>query len=219
MSDKIEAPQFNLSQGNLGFKDDAEFQKSMEGGKGFQPGNYDLKIVAAAFHKNKTTGSIYCAKDPTWFNVQVTFAGPDDRSCKYWVQVPTSSLKFGEKKTTFPAKKFTEFMAAIGLPCALADLGAVVPKWLTDPSKLIGKGCNVDVDYEGAHAKKEGSEYVIVRGDGKVLEDESGKPAGPFPDFDAAKNYAEGQGIDLRYPEIVKFNPAPAAKKADDDKW
>ena len=218
MSDTIEAPKFNLGLANLEFKDEAEFEKAKEGGKGFQPGNYDLQIVAAEFHKNKTTGSIYCDKDPTWFNVKLKLAGAEERTCQYWVQVPTSKLKFGDKGTMFPAKKFTEFMAAIGLPVALADLGAVVPKWFSDPSKLVGRKCNVDIDYEGAHAKKVGDEFVIVKGDGKSVEDEAGK-AVSFPDFDSAKNYAEGLGLTLRYPSIVKFNPAPAAKKADADKW
>ncbi len=51
-----EAPSFNLNADSLDYTDDAQLNADLEksGGKYFdEPGNVDLAVIAADFHKNK----------------------------------------------------------------------------------------------------------------------------------------------------------------------
>jgi hypothetical protein len=219
----MEAPKFNLNASNLGFESqeqlDAEVNKPQ--GKGFQPGNYDLQIISAEFHKNKITGSIYCESDETWLNVVVTLQGAEERTTKTWIQVPTTKVKFGPKNTLFVYKKFVEFMASIGEAVTLENLGKLVPKYFSAPSETLpGLKLNADIGYEGPHvAKAEDGSCTIVRGN-KPVEDENGVMT--FPDVASAKAVAEGMGIKLTYPNIVKFTAkkkAATASKKDDSGW
>lgn len=219
----MEAPKFNLKASNLGFKSDEDLQKELDKptGKGFEPGNYDLQIISADFHANKTTGSIYCEGDETWFNVLIVAQGADDRTTKYWVQVPTSRVHFGAKKTLFVYKKFVEFMASLGEAITLDSMGKIVPKYFSNPSEtLVGLKFNADIGYDGPHVQKSDDGCRIIRG-GKAVEDENGPMV--FPDFQSAKACAEGLNIKLSFPNIVKFTAkkkaAKPAKQNDDNGW
>jgi len=214
----MEAPKFNLNASNLPSQEalDAELNKPQ--GKGFAPGNYDLQIIKAVFHPNKTTGSIFCAGDESWFNVELTLEGTDERTTRYWIQVPTATVHFGPKKTLFVYKKFVEFMAAIGQALTTDNLGKLVPKFFSEPTEtLVGLKLNADIGYEGPHVQKSEDGCTIVK-NGKPVEDESGVMV--FPDLASAKACAEGLGIKLSYPNIVKFSSkkkTPSAAKPDAD--
>ncbi len=210
-----QAPMFNLKAGNLGFKSDADLQKKLDEpqGKGFQPGNYDLQIIAAEFHANKETGSIYCAGDDSWLNVVITCAGTEDRTTKYYVQVPTNNVYFKGAKgkpTLFVFRKFTEFMAAIGVPVTLETLDKVVPKYFSTPSKaLTGLKFNADIGFDGPYIEKVSDTECRIIKNGKALEDESGVVT--FPDFQSARAYADGARIKTSRPSIVKFTAVKSA--------
>ncbi len=217
----MEAPKFNLNAGNLGFKSQDELDAKVNekaGGKGFPKGNYDLQIVSADFHKNKDTQEIYCAGDPTWFNVVVTLEGTEGRTIKHWVQVPTSDIHFGKKRTLMVYKKFTEFMASIGVPVTLENLGKVIPQYFSAPGdKLPGLKLNCDIGYEGPYAERgDDGQYLVIKG-GKALEDADGVIK--FPDFASAKAWAQGERIELSFTSIVKFTAMKTAPKADDSGW
>jgi hypothetical protein len=218
----MEAPKFNLNKSNIGFESQEALQNELDRpvGKNFDKGNYDGEIVTADFHKNKDTGSIYCDGDPTWFNVKVTLQGADDRTANAWIQVPTSSVRFGKKGTLFVFKKFVEFMSSIGVTVTLDNLDKVVPKYFSNPSKtLTGLKANFDIGYEGAYVERDGEGSCrIVRG-GKPVENEDGVMT--FPDFASAKACAEAMRIAITYPSIVKWNAAKKteAKTAADNDW
>lgn len=220
----MEAPKFNLSAGNLGVASQEELDQKMNeksGGKGFAPGNYDLQIVQADFHKNKDSGSIFCDGDPTWFNVLIVAEGAEGRQTKYWLQVPTSSLKFGKKQTFFVFKKFSEFMAAIGVPVTTDNVSKVVPQYFSAPSdSLVGRKFNCDIGYEGSHVAKQEDGSYVINNKGKAVTGDDGEVMA-FPDVGSAKAIAEGLGIKLTFPNITKFNPAKAAPTAakQDDGW
>jgi hypothetical protein len=217
----MEAPKFNLNKSNLGFESQEQLQSQLDkpSGKNFDKGNYDGEITAADFHKNKETGSIYCEGDETWFNVALTVVGADDRQAKYWLQVPTSTVRFGKKGTLFVFKKFVEFMASIGVTVTLDNLGKVVPQYFSEPSKtLVGKKANFDIGYEGAYVERDEEGCRIIRGGKPVMDDGE---VMTFPDFQSAKAAAEALRIKLTYPSILKWNPAKQteAKKAADNDW
>jgi hypothetical protein len=232
---KMEAPKFNLKASNLGFASNEALEAEMNKpqGKSFEPGNYDLQIVSADFHANKTTGSIYCEGDETWFNVVVVAQGADERTTKYWIQVPTSRVHFGAKKTLFVYKKFVEFMAAIGESVTTDNLDKIVPKYFSDPGEaLVGFKFNADIGYEGAHIQRSEDGCRIITAAGKPLEEEDGTVI-VAPDFGAAKQILEGVNdsrseknkIKLSFANIVKFTPKQKASKAkavktdDDNGW
>lgn len=151
----MQAPVFNLKASGFNSQEELDKKLDEKPGKGFNPGNYDLQIVAADFHKNKDTQEIYCAGDPSWFNVVITAEGAEGRQQKHWIQVPTSDIHFGKKRTLMVYKKFTEFMAAIGVPVTLENLGKVVPKYFSAPADtLSGLKFNCDIGYEGLTLKK-----------------------------------------------------------------
>ena len=215
-----EAPKFNLSASNIGItQDKLEEELNKQGGKFFDPGNYDLEIDDADFHKNRGTQSIYCANDGTWLNVVITFRGLDDRQIKTWLQVPTSKITFGAKNTYAVYRKFAAFMAAIGQAITTDNLSSVVPKYFSDPKKLKGLKLNADIGYAGAYIDRVSeTEYRIVKGD-KPLEDGDGIIT--FPDRKAAAAYAQGERIDVRFPEVTKYTPAKVSQtaKVEDDGW
>jgi hypothetical protein len=220
----MEAPKFNLNAKSIGLTDEAlQGELEKQGGKYFEPGNYDLKIVSADFHANKDTQSIYCTGDETWFNVALELQGVDDRKTKYWLQVPTSKVTFGKKNTFFVFKKFAEFMAAIGSPVVATNLGKVVPKFFSAPKDtLVGLKLNADIGYDGPYVDRVGeTEYRIIKARDKPVLDEGGEPM-TFPDAASAKAAADGMGIKTGFAGIIKFTPvkvapAPDAKPESDD--
>lgn len=218
-------PVFNLNASNLEVKSqealDAELNKSSFAR--FTPGNYDFAITAAEFHKNKETGSILCAGDETWFNVAVTLTAVDGREMKVYLQVPTSKLTYGQKRTYMVYKKLINFMVGIGKPINIDNQAKVIPATFTDPSKLIGIKVNADVGYDGAHTDDVEGGLVIKLPNGKAVEDE-GK-AITFPDYASARAYAEGLGIKLQRATIVNYTAGKLAefkakpKQPADEEW
>lgn len=206
----MEAPKFNLSATNLDIKDDAELAAAIEkeGKRGFDVGNYTVKTTNPRYHANKETGSIFCKGDATWFNVVVTLE-QDGRSKDHYIQVPTSRIKYGDKKggTLFVFKKFVEFMSGIGETVSLNNLGKICEKYFSSEDalkKLADKELTVDFGYQGPHAAKvEDEQYVIMIKD-KPLEEDG--EALRFPDVASAKVFADAKGLKLSYPEIVKIH-------------
>jgi hypothetical protein len=219
----MKIPSFNLNADALDIKDDASLAAEIEkeGKRGFEAGNYTLKLTKPRFHANKVTGLVTCAKDATWFNVACTLESADGRSKDYFVQVPTSKVKYGAKGTLFVFKKYVEFMAAIGESVNLNNLSKVTQKYFSSEEtlkRLEGKEVVVDVGYEGAHAEKEGESYKIVlnkKGDTLQLDGATVL----LPDFASAKVYAESQdpSIKLEFAEIVKLHSA--IKQASNEGW
>lgn len=218
-------PVFNLNASNLEVKTqadlDAELNKTTFAR--FTPGNYDFAITAADFHKNKDTGSILCAGDETWFNVVVTLTAVDGREMRVYLQIPTSKLTYGAKKTYMVYKKLINFMAGVGRPITIDNQAKVIPATFTDPSKLVGIKVNADVGYEGPHTDDVEGGIIIKLPNGKAVEDE-GKPV-VFPDYASARAYAEGLGINLQRATVVNYTPGKAAetkakpKQPVDEEW
>lgn len=213
----IQAPEFNLNAADLDFSNDAELQDELNksGGKYFDdPGNVDLEIVAADFHKNKETGSINCAGDATWFNVVLTLRGAGDKEIKHWMQVPTTRIKYGKKDTLAVYKKLQQFLFALGEEVTLNSIGALMKKYFTDPgAALVGIKVNVDLGFEGAYVAKlpDSEEYGIYVGGKTVKED--GKDL-RCPDRSSAVQVAKGRGIEPSFVKVVKFTASKIAAKA-----
>jgi hypothetical protein len=217
------APVFNLKASNIDFDSDEALQAELDkvgNGKWFDaPGNYDLVISSAEFHKNKDTGDIFCKGDSTWFNVKLTLTAADERTIDHWIQVPTTSLKFGEKGTLAVFKKFQEFLIGIGEVVTIPKLQTLLEKYFADPKKLVGQKVNVDIGYEGPFvAKAADSDEYVVMVKGQPLKDEGVEVR--MPDRGSAVQYAKSQGIEPSFIRILKFTakkPAKALKAASAD--
>ena len=216
-NEAIQIPEFNLNADALDIKDDKELQAAIEkeGRRGFEPGNYGLKVTRPRYHANKDTKLVTCAKDPTWFNVAITLESADGRAKDMFIQVPTSKVKYGPKGTLFVFKKFVETMAGFGEAVNLNNLGAIVKKYFSSEDalkKLEGKELTVDIGYEGPHAVKEGENYKIALKSGDLTEDGA---VVLLPDVASAKVYAASKGIELSFPEIQKIHSTVKAVKAE----
>jgi hypothetical protein len=215
-----EVPSFNLDATNLDITTDEALQEAIEKEqrKGFDPGRYTLRLSKPRFHANKDTKSIFCKNDPTWFNVVVTLESADGRSKDYFIQVPTTKVKYtgGKgKDTLFVFGKFCEFMAAIGEAVSLQNLSKIVPKYFASEEtlkKLDGKEIDVDMAHEGAYAEKVDDLFKIVLKTGDYQED--GETV-MFPDFNSAKTFAAAKNIELSFVEVKKLHSKvkPAEKK------
>lgn len=210
------APVFNLSANNIDITDEAlQEELAKTGGKWFDDaGNYDLTITAADFHVGKETKTIYCPGDSTWVNVKVTLS-LDDKSVDTWIQVPTTSLSFGEKKTFGPYRKFQQFMFGIGEAPTTATIQKLLMKYFAKPSVLVGMKVNVDLGYEGAYVAKvaDSDEYnVIIKG--SPMKEDGVEVR--LPDRSSAIQFAKSKGIAPSHLSVRKFTAkkAKAAPKA-----
>ncbi len=226
----MQVPKFELGSTNLSpeqFKEALDSAKS--GGKGFQPGNYRLKITEAQYHLNKETGSMASKADASWINVSMTLVGADGRSKKYFLGVPTKDIWFTGKegkKTIFPFTKLQQFMSAIGVYLDSKNYATVITQYFGTPeglARLNGEEVNVDIGFTGPYVKYvDKGRYQIVIAD-QVVKDSDNKEV-EFADSDSAKAY--GATVLLKnlqsFPEITKFHSAPekkAEQKAGNDGW
>jgi hypothetical protein len=225
----MQVPKFELGSTNLSpeqFKEALDSAKS--GGKGFQPGNYRLKITDAQYHVNKETGSINSKADPSWINVSLNLIGADGRSKKHFLSVPTKDIWFNGKdgkKTIFPFSKLQQFMAALGVYLDNANYANVIKSYFSPEglAQLNGGEVTVDIGFTGPYVKYvDKGRYQIVINE-EVLKDADGKEV-EFADSDSAKAY--GATVLLKnlqtFPEITKFYSAPekkAEQKAGNDGW
>lgn len=212
---------FNLGVGNLEFSSDEDLQKELakSGGKYFDtPGNMDLKITAADFHKNKKTGEIWCEGDNTWFNVVITLKGSEDKEIQHWIQVPTTKLKYGKKDTLAVFKKLQEFLFGIGEEVTMASFGKLCEKYFSDPSKLIGTAVNVDLGYEGPYVERapDSENFRVIVGGKPLMED--GTPI-EMPDRASAVTFAKGRNITPSFIRVLKFTPSKKRKASKASDW
>lgn len=220
MSTKV--PSFNLNASNINFDTDEALQAELakKGGNYFDsPGNVDLVITAADVHANKESGEIFCKGDKTWFNVKLTLKSQDDKSIDHWIQVPTSSLEFGEKKTLAVFRKLQEFFIGLGEVVTIAKIQGLLEKYFSKMDKLVGQKVNVDLGYEGPFVTKapDTEEYMVMV-KGKAMKDEGVEVR--LPDRSSAVQYAKSQGIEPSFIRILKFTakkPVKASKAATTD--
>lgn len=216
-------PSFQLNASNIDFESDEALQQELAktGGKFFDtPGNVDLTISAAVHHANKETGEIFCAGDKTWFNVKLTLSSTDGKEVDHWLQVPTTSIKFGKKQTLALFRKLQEFFFAIGETVTIAKLNNLLQKYFADPSKLVGQKVNVDLGYEGPYvAKADNADEYLVMVKGQPLKDEGTEVR--LPDRSSAIQYAKSQGIEPSFLRVVKFTARKTVKplKAASADW
>lgn len=227
MSNAVQIPSFALNADALDIKDDKSLQEAIdkEQKRGLDAGNYTTKVTNPRFHANKDTGLVTCKGDPTWFNVAVTLETADGRGKDYFVQVPTSKVKYGPKGTLFVFRKYVEFMAAIGENVNLSNLSKITQKYFASEDtlkRLAGKEIVVDIGYEGPHAEKvtkDGNEVfqIVLNKKGDLLQLD-GEPV-LLPDFASCKVYAESQDppLKLEFPEIQKLHSN--VKQASTDGW
>ncbi len=215
-------PTFNLKASNINFETDEALQAEVSkmGGKYFDgPGNVDLVIASAELHANKDTGDIFCKGDSTWFNVKLTLKSADDRSIDHWIQVPTTKLDFGDKKTLVVFRKFQEFLIGLGEIVTIAKIQGILEKYFSDLSKLVGQKVNVDLGYEGAYvAKVADSDEFVVMVKNQAMKDDGVEVR--LPDRSSAIQYAKSQGIEPSFLRVLKFTakkPAKASKAATTD--
>jgi hypothetical protein len=210
-----DVPQFNLTASNIDFATDEALQAELEktGGQYFDaPGNYDLTISAAEFHKNKETGSIYCKGDATWFNVKITLASADGKAIDHWLQVPTTDIKFGEKKTLAVFRKFQQFLFGIGEAVTIEKLNALCQKYFANPAKLVGQKVNCDLGYEGPYVHKQADDVYVVMVKGKPMQEDGADVS--LPDRSSAVQYAKSQGVEPSFIRVLKFTAKKAVAKA-----
>jgi hypothetical protein len=215
-------PVFNLNASNINYTNDEELQKELAK----KPGNYfdtpgpaDLVIAAAELHANRATGDVYCAKDPTWFNVKLTLKSADGKEINHWLQVPTTKLEFGEKGTLFVFNKLQEFLIGLGEVVTIAKIQGLLEKYFANPAKLVGQKVNVTLGYEGPYVTKaENSDEFVVMVKGHPMKDEGVEVR--LPDRSSAVTYAKSQNIEPSFLRILKFTPKKpvrAAKAATTD--
>lgn len=216
------APTFNLQASNIGMTD-AEIQAGLEkkSGNFFDtPGPMDLTITAAEWHANKITGETACRGDSTWHNVKLTLQAADGREINHWIQVPTSKIEFGEKRTLFVYGKFQEFLISFGEAVTNAKLQGLLEKYFAKLDKLVGQKVSVTLGYEGPYVQKapDSDEFVIMV-KGQPLKDEGVEVR--QPDRSTAIQYAKSQGLDPSFIRILKFMPKKVAKtlKAANQEW
>lgn len=216
------APVFNLNASNINFDDESlQAELSKKGGNYFDsPGNFDLVISAADYHANKVTGETTCKGDSSWYNVKLTLASADGKTVDHWLQIPTDSIEFGEKKTLMMFRKFQEFLIGLGEVVTIAKLQSLLTKYFVDMKKLVGLKINVDLGYEGPYVEKapESDEYrLIVKG--HPMKDDGVEVR--LPDRSSAIQYAKSQGIEPSFLRVLKFTPKKPAKasKAATTDW
>lgn len=215
-------PTFNLNASNINFTSDEELQKKLaeKTGNYFDtPGQVDLVISAAELHPNKTTKDVYCAKDPTWFNVKLTLKSSDGKEINHWLQVPTTKLEFGEKNTLFVFNKLQEFLIGLGEIVTIAKIQGLLEKYFVKLDKLVGQKVNVTLGYEGPYVTKaDDSEEFVVMVKGHPMKDEGAEVR--LPDRSSAVTYAKSQNIEPSFLRVLKFTakkPVRAAKAATTD--
>lgn len=215
-------PQFTLNAENLDYATDEALQKDVfkTGGKYFDtPGTYDVVVSAADYHKNKETGSIYCKGDNTWFNVKLTFNTEEGKEIDYWIQVPTTSITFGQKQTLALFRKLQEFFFGLGETVTLNALQRLMQKHFAKPESLVGQKMSVIIGYEGPYvtADDTGSFVVIVAG--KAVQEDNSDVR--LPDRQSAIQYAKSKGINPSFMRVLKFLPKKALKlqKTGTDSW
>ncbi len=211
----ITPPVFNLTASNIGFDSDEDLQTELAktGGKYFDaPGNVDLVISAAGFHPDKDTGDIYCKGDKTWINVKISLASSDGKSIDHWLQVPTSSLLFGEKATLTVFRKFQQFIFGIGESASINTLQKLLEKYFKDPGKLVGQKVNVDLGYERDYVASADDGTFVIMVKGKPLQEDGADVK--LPDRSSAVQHAKSMGIDPGFLRVLKFTPRKSIKVA-----
>lgn len=216
-----ELPNFNLNASNINFASDEALQAKLAQGNFIdEPGVAELNVVNAEFHKNKE-GSIYCKGDSSWFNVKLTFKNADGKEINHWVQVPTNSIEFGEKKTLALFRKLQEFLIGLGEVVTIAKIQGLLEKYFTNLDKLKNQKVKVELGYEGPYVTKApDSDEFVVMVKGQILEDDEGAE-GRLPDRASAVQFAKSQGIEPGFLRILKFLPKKVAKpsKAASADW
>lgn len=207
----ITPPVFNLTASNIGFNDaslEAELNKST--GTFFDaPGNFDLVICGAEFHQNKDTGSIYCKGDESWVNVKVTLKSVDDRTIDHWLQVPTNSILYGEKKTLAVYRNFQQFVHGIGESSTIDGLQKLLQKYFANPAKLIGQKVNVDLGFKGPHVSQTDQGFVVIAKNKPLQEDGVDVV---LPDRGSAVQYAKAMNVEPGFIKVLKFTARKQSK-------
>lgn len=209
----VTPPVFNLTAGNIPFETDEELQAELAktNGKYFDaPGNYDLIISAAEFHVNKETGSIYCKGDKTWVNVKITLSSTDGKTIDHWLQVPTTSLLYGEKGSLAVFRNFQGFVFGIGESASINTLQKILEKYFKDPSKLVGQKVNVDLGYKGDFVERADDGNYVVMVKGKPMQEDGVDVK--LPDRSSAIQHAKSMGIEPGFLKVLKFTAKKSAK-------
>lgn len=182
----------------------------------FDPGKYTLKIIEVDYHINKTTNSIACPKDSTWFGVKVVVGAEDGRTKDIYLQIPTSSVYYNKENSKAPLfvfKKLTEFMASIGVKLTTSNVTTVIKEFfdgdgqtLASPDKLLGQSVTLEIGYNKNSVQyTETGEYVVVIKRKPLLNEDGSEMT--FPDKDAAKIAAAELGFSnlQEFPEILRY--------------
>ncbi len=213
----VQVPSFNLGKTKLSNDEFNAAVAEKSGGKGFEPGNYTLKVTDVQYHANKDTGAITAA-DPTWINVAVTLTGADGRTKKQFVLVPTSSIQYVTKegkKTTFLFRQLKDFMAGLGIYLDSGNYATVLPQVFGSQegmNSLVGLDINLDIGYKGPYAAfvEKGKYNIMINGEAYA----EGGEVKNFPDRDSAVAFAAAtlQKTLAKFPEILKFHPSKERK-------
>jgi hypothetical protein len=184
--------------------------------KFFKPGNYDLKIVNAAYHKTSET-------DPTWIVVLVELGGIDERKIKTFIMVPTKSLRYnkpGIKDPMVLTYKLRQIIKGLGEDNSVESLAETVAKLFQDPSALVGRVVNVDIGYQGHYVDRVGDgEFKIFERSGKEFKPD-GAESVTYPDRDSAIADAASYNITVKgFAEVLKFNAPEADEDDDTNPW
>lgn len=196
---------------------DVEIAKTKSsGGKSLKPGNHDLTILSAVFHKMSDG-------DPSWAGYKVEL-GRDEKTIRTYLMIPTAGPRYnkpGIKNPMIMYVKLMEFLDAAGLKTEQEIIGKVLGQLYANPSKLVGKVVNVDIGYKGPYVGYVGeNQFKLFERDGTPFKaTEVGDT--PFPDRDSAVAEAASYGVVAQtFPEITKFHAAKkVVKAADTDPW
>ena len=214
---------FGFTKSSLGLTDE-DVKKAESGGNGnkfMEPGVHSVKIAKAEYFGGKA-GKIQSDSDPTWVKLKIEYENSAQQKTNQIILVPTSKLTYRTKQgkeIAFLFVKFKEFCEGFGeiVSADPASLNKVTTKFFKDPSKLVGKGMEITLEYTGPYLQyvgKDGdnAQYSIMSKDGQILD------AGPYTKEEAQIAAAKKSLTLVGFTEIVhitsKVSDAPKKEAA-----
>lgn len=189
---------------------DTEFRQELEksestGTRRITPGNYDVKVTGVE-HKGPA------ANDPTWHKFKVLMADASGATIQDLMLVPTVTLRYASAKgAMFPARKLTEFFAALGEDFVSSSSTELLNRYFI-ANGVVGKTLNIDAGYKANYVKYLAKDsYAIVDRDGRPYKDEKGEPLPIFNGYKEAEEYATTLNLKIdKFIGILKYNPSEA---------
>ena len=150
-------------------------------------------------------------KDPTWIKYTVKFkVGTGE--IHHYIQVPTKSLFFGEKKSDRPFKTLQSFTRSLGMELTKENTSIVLGLFFKDVERLIGMRLNLVLAHDAYYASPVNRKIIILSREDKPLLSEDGVNPIQFDDFQAAEIYCNTKELQFSKFVKVRFTNYPKTK-------